>query len=382
MPGELVEKAKRYEEALREHHDADGLVVPVVYPPLGEGKPAADFRHATEMTGQYLAALSFRHAVAPDSESHERLRQCVAALGRAVEITGVPGALARAYRRVPGRYAVRDDETGWNPAGEWEWLGPSGYHEWGAVLFGLSACYAVSDSAIRAAVEDQVRLLVGTFVDAGLSIPWAGDRRPPDSEFAPERSPKRFLPLQALFYLKVGYQTTREPRFQDAYMSLIREHAYHTRAVRMWHAPGDYWRSDHDCRSFQAYYVLMQHEDDAEILAGYRKLLDLNWSNVRGTGRALLALIYRALIQDSDAEEEALEALRQFPSSKVDFQPVVGPPPRNFVEPPPLSARPPVLFEWYAAPYRAWYPAAIYCGVDYLLAYWLGRYHRLIGGQD
>jgi len=121
------------------------------------------------------------------------------------------------------------------------------------------------------------------------------------------------------------------------------------------------------------YHLLLLEKRPAEK-AKLAAAADGAWSLVKGQKRALFDIVRSVTTNDKALGESAVRQLFLMPAEKIDVRGRQRAP-----APVDLSLRPPAWFEWVDSPYES-IVGAEYSGVDYLVAYWMARYHGLVGG--
>ncbi|MBI2876631.1 MAG: hypothetical protein HYY20_07095 [Candidatus Tectomicrobia bacterium] len=430
----LFEKALRYERTLQENHlTPDGLVAyKAQVPARKEEIEALDLPDGAAWTGCTLAAEAFRYAATGEPAARERVHRLVDALHRLQEITGVRGLLARTliHGEIPPAFLKGHGEwrRGQGPFAGYHWRGDVSNDQYAGVIFGYGIAYdLVAEPVVRERIAQDLQALMDHLVDHGMTLVDVDGKVTTHGDMSP-RSWEDLDALLALSFLKTASHVTGSPRFQETYRELIERHHYHRRATQ---ARKKWWEyllgvnhSDNHL-AFLAYYPLLRLEQDPRLLSEYRRGLERTWSMVRDEGNSFFSFIYLYLsdlmaqrleapppapfrITDCagatasprcQAWREALVTLQFFPEEKRVVE-VRNSRRRDIRKawladrhgrpqaqrPLPVYQRPVNTFEWKANPYRLdGHPGARgqaeYAGIDYLLAYWLGRYHGFIGDR-
>ena len=379
-------KAELAQSIVRERHVHGGLVVPMFVRVFANKEPSRVFLlSATEQTGRNLAALAFQHASAPLGELPARIEECLGALERAHLVTGVPGVLARGY--LSEAAAEGCDFPGEEQApplihreNGYVWTSRPYVNTYAAVFLGCAVCWdLVATEAQKSRIAALVRAVLDRLLEHEMA-PTDGDgaSRPEDS-MKPGTIPleRRVLGLQALQLLRIGHHITGEARYLEVYRELALTHDYAKKGVQL-NIYGDWWPRC-DLSAFEAYYHLLQYEDDPDLIAIYRRNLHLNWVKIQDQERVYFGIIGRALGEETPSSDEIADVLlrmdvvKEFPFGGAWD----GSGPQASV-PVPIQERPPVLFEWAYTPFRMWQAKAYFAPVDYLIAYWMARYHGLL----
>jgi hypothetical protein len=372
--GGLLWKAVNYERAMQARHLRDGgLVIGGVDFPFPKDHALEDDENSAYLTGAYLAALSFRYAATREPEAREQAKRCAASLRKLVEVTGSPGFLARWYRPVSG---AAPPPTGWltdawRTNGPHQWLGNPSADQYTGVIFGWSVYYDLAaDDAEKELARKTVAAMAGRLLDAGMKILDPEGKPTTWYDMSPETLQEPLYASVALHILKVAYQVTGERRFEDKYRELALKRDYLRLCIKPG-ASGEWNRSD-DVMSFESWYTTLTHEQDPQIRKGLLKALQVNWDDVREDGRHLFGIFYDALNPGGGQSEMAIRELVDYPSHKITI--------RNSERtdaPIPAWQRPYGWFEFMCDTHLR-VLGTEQPGVDYLLAYWMARYHKLI----
>ncbi|HUQ82948.1 MAG TPA: hypothetical protein VM076_17485 [Gemmatimonadaceae bacterium] len=133
---------------------------------------------AATWTGHYLAAESFRYAVAASAPGLDNIRRAVDAIVRLVDVTGLdgdPNVLARFAVPVGDQYAdaimageaKHGDFVGTAYGVQYRWLGNTSRDQYSGVFFGLAVAYDLVPE-----VRPQVQPLVARLLDFLLRTGW------------------------------------------------------------------------------------------------------------------------------------------------------------------------------------------------------------------
>jgi hypothetical protein len=153
--------------------------------------------------------------------------------------------------------------------------------------------------------------------------------------------------------------------------------------------------------SYVALFALLRLEPEPGRAAALREAEARLWAGVAGERNAFFAFVHAAASGDSAARDEASAALREFPDRKlglpVDLTRTHPDLPQRLWKsgkgepraerPLPLYLRPSGSNLWVSDPHQMAGSlkdrAAIeYAGIDYLLAYWLGRERGFVAPEE
>ena len=200
--------------------------------------------------------------------------------------------------------------------------------------------------------------------------------------------------LHLLAHLRVASYMTGNPRYQKAADELITRHKYHllTRNQKI-NYPGYVNHSD-DELAYISYYPLLQYEQDAQLREVYLDSLDRAWQVERPERIPLWNFIYAAGSKKPEFDRaESIRTLREIPLDQIEWTVTNShraDVPRDmladrFGKSQSLSVLPYdelPMTKWNGNPYRldgGNGGRGEDDGAYFLLPYWMGRYHKLIG---
>jgi len=411
VSGPLLEKAGALEHKIEARHMLEGQIMTVVdyrydiIHPRNQWQEDADW-----LTGLYTAAQSLRFAATGDRDARGRARRSFEALCMLSTVSGVPGVVARCFRRT---------FAGDLGAGRKRWMKVQGQHLWwatdisrdqlGGHFFGLAAYHdLVADSSERRLIRRLVSEIAGSILDHRMqAVDWDGQCTIHGNFWV--------APFQALAVLKIAHHITGQPRFERAYLEYINPHFFLGHAqIQAAHILDPFYQ--HYQWDSPAYHLL-QYETDPDLLRHLLRALDLVYADVKDSGNVYLYFVYQTYRPESDAARRGEAELLAFDPQhqyrmnyrryleKVlrhhghELPPRLRDTLRYYLEPQkaprthlasfiPMFLRPPMEFNWQYYPgiqtrgrSGGWSPGgdhAGYAGVDYLLAYWMGRYHGFL----
>ena len=440
-PGRLAEKAARFDRVAREQHiGPDGLLRNLT---LTEDLQAIENFHHTENTilwsGMYLASQAFRYAVTGEVEAVENARLIVAGLTHLTRVTGVRGL----YGRSLDNPAIVYNYDGRGTVG-WTESSASGYEGWAfrndvskdgydGLMFGYSAALEhfddteLLDQLRERVVEvgDHLMLNGLQLVDTNGEVTEHGRLYHTAFDNFPG-----FNAMLASSWIKVASQASADEGLNDFYYGCLMgmSSGVDCPAIETTEF-GTYIESMEEllflfqanCKQsydiadmcYQAIYPLIRRERHDGLrgrLVGvlrehmfhtdnpeYQSLAPIGWS--------LFTFIYVALTEAlpgddpvlDDAFNAAVCTLYDFPEVKFD-RPIPAGDHQEVCrtrmdepatdEPIPLEVFHFDNYLWRLDPFqfvveaRPGNPRVIYSPEDYLVAYWLGRLHGLLGPDD
>jgi hypothetical protein len=398
----LFGKAMGYESQMgRIHLSSEGRVR---YAFREDGPQLRTLPDTTIWTGCYVAAEAFRWAVTKDPDAKVRLARSLDALYLLQAVTGKDGLLARTFWKghfVPSP-AAGEWHSGTGDFTDYMWLGDVSADQVNGAFFGYALAFdLLKDPSLRQQITSDVSAIADHLLDHKMKIVDIDGLPTRHGHLGSGPFTEDLNALIALMVMKVAHHVTEAPRFHRAYTHLIEKKKYHFRAAQARDKWWEYLRginhSDNNL-AFLAYYLLIRLEKDPFLKRVYRKGLERTWRVVRPERNPFFTFIHQSFLpkdqRDTIALEQALETLLLFPGIKRDRRVVNSRRHdlcRSFWKdrhghpqaclPLPIQERPVDSFEWKANPYRldgGGDGKIIYAGVDFLLPYWMGRYHSFI----
>jgi hypothetical protein len=411
LPSPLLEKAEAIESLIDERHLLEGQIMTVVDYRYDLDDPHNYWQEDADwLTGLYTGAESLRFAATGNPEARARAKRSFEALCMLSTVSGVPGVVARSFRRSfhgnlgsgRKRWQKVDGQDLW-------WAADISRDQLSGHLFGLATYYDLAaDESERKVIRGLVSDIMGSILDHRMqAVDWDGEYTIHGNFWV--------APFQALAVLKIAHHITGQERFQRAYREYINPHFFLGHAALQARRVLDMFYQHYQWDS--PAYHLLQYETDRDILYYLLRSLDLVYADIRDLGNVYFYFVYQTYRPESDAgrrgEQELLEFnpehqyrmnYRQYLEQVLTERGNTLPPElydtlHYYLHPDeapsthvgsfiPMSLRPPMEFNWqYYAGIQThgrdggWSPGgdnAGYSGVDYLLAYWLGRYHGFV----
>jgi hypothetical protein len=405
-PMTLEEKSRLFVERVQARHTRWGLTADSRLERPGDLSSNRTISSDNDglWTAIYVAAECFRYAVTRQPDAREHARRGMESLMRLEAITGIPGFPARSYIKVGEDVQPGDGEWHDTSDGAWRWKGDTSSDEIAGHYFAYPLYYdLVAADEEKPALRAAIGRITSHIVDNGYQLIDVDGRRTKWGWWGPEAiwsdpDETGLRALQILSHLRVALHMSEAPalraRFQASYDDLIRTHRYHllTRNQKIM-VPGSINHSD-DELAFLSYYPLLQYETDAERLAVFRQSLERSWRIERPERNPLWNFIYAIGTGGAEFDrDESLRTLREIPidqitwdvrnSHRADVQ--LAPVGDRFSRPQALVVLPYdelPLWKWNENPYRldgGDGGRSEGDGAYFLLPYWMGRYHRLLG---
>ncbi len=401
-PMTLTEKSKVFVERIRARHVRHGLTADSHLRVPGDlsSNQMVSSDNDGLWTQMYIAAEAFRYAVAKEADARANARQGFEAMLRLEEITGIPGFPARSFIKIGEDVQPRDGEWHTTADGQWRWKGDTSSDEIVGHYFGYVVYYdLVADEAEKQKIRAVITRITDHILNNNYQLIDVDGKRtrwgwwaPEDIWSDPDETGLRALHL--LSHLRVAHHITGSQRYLDAYNELINRHRYHLllRNQKI-NYPGHVNHSD-DELAFLSYYPLLNYETDPKLREVYIQSLDRAWQVERPERNPLWNFIYAAGSGKKEFDrEEALRTLREIPMDLISWTvtnsyrldvPMDSLADR-FGRKQALIVLPydelPVM-KWNGNPYRidgGNGGRSEDDGAFFLLPYWMGRYHKLIG---
>ena len=405
----LEEKAAHYEQLTDARHNRFGFVTGCRL--LQPGDLSRTEHHIDDndglWTAMYVAAEAFRYAVTGADDAKSKACASLLAILSLEEKTSIPGFPARALTHKSEADFGRARGGEWHPTldGEWEWKGDTSSDEMDGHYFAWPVYYdLVADEEERERLRSMVRRVTDYILDNGYYLldldrrptrwgVWAPERLNDDPRWRAERG---LNSLEILSYLKVAHHIAGDARYEAAYRELTATHHYARNMLEQKVLPGDFPGAENnhsdDELAFLAYYGLLRYETDPNLRALYVASLERSWQIERAEKCPLWNFIYGATTGRPCDSEAAVESLQEIPLDLIEWKvtnshradlkldPHIG---RHGERQALVPVRWPErrLHKWNGNPYEldGGNDLTEECGTFWLLPYWLGRYHGIIG---
>ena len=402
----LAEKARTFEERVRARHVRHGFTSDSLLQIPGDlsSNKTVSSDNDGLWTAMYVAAECFRYKVTGAADAREYARQGLQALLRLEKITGIPGFPARSFIKIGEDIQPQDGE--WHPTadGQWRWKGDTSSDEIVGHYFVYPIYYdLVADDQEKAQIRGVVDRITSHILDHNYQLIDVDGKRTRWGWWGPEAiwedaDETGLRALHILAHLRVALHLTgdeqKRARYQAAYDELISKHRYHllTRNLKI-NYPGHVNHSD-DELAFLSYYPLLQYETEPKLREVYVESLARSWAVERPERNPLWNFIYAAGSGSQEFDRErSLLTLQQIPMDLIEW--TVKNSHRNDVvfdlEADRFKrAQSLVVLPYDELPMTKWNGNPYTLdggnggrseddGAYFLLPYWMGRYHRLIG---
>ena len=401
-PMTLAQKADWFEEIVRLRHDRYGM--------LGDSRLALAGDLTTNQhtdndnnglwTSLYAAAESFRYAVTKSPAALANAQKSIEALLFLEEVAGRRGFPARSYIRKGDRMPT-DGEWHWTADGQIYWKADTSSDEIVGHFFAFSVAYdLLPEGALTKRVVETTRRMMNHIIDHGYKLVDV-DGKPTTwgwwslDAFAKDPEETALNSLQLLSFLKTTAHITGDARYETEYRKVAHELKYLDLITRMKEFRTEMNYSDEQL-AMLPFYCVFQYEKDPVLLQAYRRALDDWWENMQREQNPLWTFIYLTGRPDAKVDlPGAVWTLYRMPldvvfwdvknSHRADivWSPVVD----RFGKREALALLPPderPVMRWNANPFvvdGGGGGKREDDGAAFLVAYWLGRYHKFVTGE-
>ena len=379
-------------------------------------------------TGVYCASQCFRYAVTGDAEAKANAKKAVEAMIKLTEVTGKPGFTARATRYSHEENFATGNREEWhfcedNP--DCEWLGETSSDEMTGHYFAYGIYYdLVADKKEKAKIAKVVKTITDHILDNnfhltdvdGVPTTWANwepDLLNNDDRWYYEKGTNS---LEILSFLKTTYHVTGDEKYNKVFEMLIEKHHYAMNCMQYKCEDAHVAHID-DQLDFVNIYPLIVYTDNEAQKEIFKMGLTHHWEYERVERSPFFNVVYGALTNQNCDIENAAKSLSEmnldlirwpvYNSHRKDIvwdteQESMGVPPQ-LKYPVEYSAR--VLVHYDGNQFVCDSGAEEFVNINsktvnrtstlpgtagangkrammpyiYLLPYWMGRYHGLLG---
>lgn len=412
LAGPLGQKARAYDDHYVAFHCPGlGGAVEVEFSDesLTSVKEYDGLGDSTIHTGAYLAAESFRFAVTGEPEAKENVRRAAMALHHHLAVTGKKGYIARyaapavpPFLRSPENCArkQRCHLVSEGPYDGYFWLGDTSRDQYDGWFFGMGLAFdLVSDPELRAMIRADVKQVIDALYAEGWNIVDVNG-------LSASAGAVWYSPVFQMGWDAVASRVIAEPFYQQRY-SRRADFLLPLTSLAFLEVPG------HHC--FEYYAMMFFHRAGYDIARldpskARRKIFAFYFQSqvrpfTRGTDNVFFDYVAMAIAGEPDPaviarDREVLRLLPEPPNRSLCHNPPPAPAcpfcavlsrsgrlEKSALKPFPIQDQCPADFLWQRSPYKLHCcdssdPAHVYPGIDYLLAYWMGRYHGFLGPED
>jgi hypothetical protein len=404
-PMTLADKSRAFVERVQARHNRWGLTADSRLRVAGDlsSNQLGSTDNDGLWTAMYVAAESFRFKVTGAADARDHARVGMQAIMRLESITGIPGFPARSFIKVGVDEQPADGE--WHDTRDgWRWKGDTSSDEIVGHYFVYPIYYdLVADTEERRLLSATLGRITDHILAHNYQLIDVDGQRTRWGWWAPDliwndADETGLRALHILAHLRVAIHlagdSASRARYQAAYDSLVTTHRYHllTRNQKIM-VPGSINHSD-DELAFLSYYPLLQFEKDPALLAVYKQSLERSWRIERPERNPLWNLIYAAGTGAAEFDRaDTLRTLQEIPMDTIQWTVANS---HRLDVPVDTSAdrqgrrQALVVLPYDELPMSKWNGNPYNLdggnggrteddGAYFLLPYWMGRYHGLIG---
>jgi len=403
----LAEKARFYQSRLEARHQTPvGLIRYRRYLEDDADPSYGDLGDGCFHTGIYLASQALRLATTGDLAAREQVLLTLRGLEMLMRVTGKRGLLSRHF--TPHGTLAR----GWprsTTLPEYDWKPDVSKDQYAGFVHGLGVAFALlDDTSLKARVAALAAAAADHLMENDLRIVDADGRPTTYGDLSGRFAgffPLGINALVALSIAKLASVSTAAEPYGGFYSRLV-SRGYASVAYWAYMAPLGINNAVNENMGYLALYPLLLLEKDPRTLERLRSGERRTWSHVKDEKNAFFAFVHAGAVESgeggdpgsaAEAARAGRAALREFPDEKVELPVDLTRHgfnyPRAFLNNRkclprttralPLYLRPRSSSMWASDPYRLAGSIALRrkmenAGMDYLLAYWMGRYHGFI----
>jgi formylglycine-generating enzyme required for sulfatase activity len=365
---DLEAKAVEAGRMAERYHVREGLLIPTrIEATEGPGVyDATSQEDVCTRSGEYLFALCFESLATDHPDARLRADRTARAMLELERVTGVPGLVARAFKKSDG--PTLDEESFFFPL-EWHqspaktgyrWLGDLSVDQLNDWMIGLCVYHdSVARDDEKTSVAAAIDRVASRLLDHDLRIvDWDG-KMTLWGNMSPSLPHEPLNALLGLSNVKIAWHITGKDRYRRYFRQLIQTHKYHEQIAlaKVLHPPYAINGSD-DNLAIEALWNLMRLEDDAALRQYYRISFERHWQQLQSENVALYDFFREALWpgEAGSIDEHSLDQLKAWHWRREKETHAFR------------SERGPVTV-------TGWFSDAPF---EFLRAYWFGRYQGFV----
>lgn len=404
----LLARAEAIETLINQRHRRFGMVASCVLDDAVNptNHEIGDNDNDGLWTSYHVAAMSLAYGATGDPAMKASAKESMEAIYMLQNASGTPGLVARSVVPLEKAIAIgKDKDPQWRltPDGQFYWKSDTSSDEIDGHYFAFFTYWehiAKNDPVERERCIAQVRALTDYIVDNGYQLlDWDGERTR-WGFWSPEllnNHPRHFLEsglnsLQMLSFLKTTYYITGDEKYQERYMNLITEHHYLANVLLEKKVFPDSNNHSDNQLGYVAWYPILQIEQDPNIRLQLHKAVRRHYKTINRDRSSFFYYVSATIDPDYvDLESAALNLQgiptdrrqwRQRNSQRADL--IFDPRADRFGKKQLMTVLPEderAFDRWNGNPYLpddGSSGAHEDAGADFLLPYWMGRYHGFI----
>ena len=404
----LLAKAEAIETLLNKRHRRFGMVGACV---LDDAVNPTSYEIGDNdndglWTSYHVAAMSLAYSVTGDPAMKASAKESMDAIYMLQNASGVPGLVARSVVPLEKAIAIgKDKDPQWRltPDGKFYWKSDTSSDEIDGHYFAFFTYWehiAKNDPAEREKCIAQVRALTDYLVANGYRLlDWDGEQTRWgfwDPEQLNNR-PRHFLEsglnsLQMLSFLKTTYYITGDEKYQQHYMNLITEHHYLANVLLEKKVFPDSNNHSDNQLGYVAWYPILQIEQDPDIRLQLHKAVRRHYKTINRDRSSFFYYVTATIDPDYVDLESAAENLKGIPTDRRQWRQrnshradlIFDPRVDRFGKKQLMTVLPEDERAWDRWNGNPYLPddgssgTVEDAGADYLLPYWMGRFHGFI----
>lgn len=282
-------------------------------------------------TGLYCASQCFRYAVTHEEKAKSNAKRAVEAMIKLTEITGKRGFTARALRYSDEENFGTGDREEWhicedNP--DCEWLGETSSDEMTGHYFAYGLYYDLcADDSEKKKIAETVRAITDHIIENnfhlsdvdGIPTTWA-NWEPAllnnDDRWYYERGTNS---LEILSFLKTAYHVTNDEKYEKVFKKLIKEYHYGMNTMQYKVEDAHIAHID-DQLDFTNIYPLITYTDDESLKEIFKMGLHHHYTYEKIERSPMFNIVYGSLTNNSCNIEEAAAELSEMTLDLVQWQ--------------------------------------------------------------
>ncbi len=357
-------------------------------------------------TSYHIASMSMAYALTGEDRYKAAAKESMEAMYLLQNVTGVTGLVARTVVTADDPYVEKaKQQDNWHETadGKYWWRDDVSSDQIDGHYFAFYMYYehiAKNEPAEKARLVKQLRQVTDYIVDNNYQIlDWDGERTmwgwwDPVSlnDEHIHYLESGIYSLMMLSFLKTTHYITEDQKYEDLYVDLIQNHHYLDNLLltkKLW--PDEMNHSDDQLAAI-CFYPFLQLAEDPTVRNALHRALRRYALIERDERNSLIAMVYASVDPEDADVEGAVQTLREMPQDRRNWAQDNGHRADVMYDPRPsvrgndillqlLPADERLFERWNQDPYRAdngGDGASDGAGVDYMLAYWLGRFHGVI----
>lgn len=323
LADDLEAKAVEAGRMAERYHVREGLLIPTRIEVI-EGPNVYDATSQEDVctrTGEYLFALCFEYLVTGNEDARRRADRTARAMLALERVTGVPGLVARAFKKADG--PTVDEESfffpmEWHQSTSmpgWRWLGDLSVDQLNDWMIGLCVYFDfLAGDEEKAEIAAAIDRVASRLLDHDLRIvDWDG-KMTLWGNMSPSLPHEALNSLLGLSNVKIAWHVTRQDKYRRYFEKLITTHKYHEHIAlaKVLFPPRAINRSD-DNLAIEALWNLVRIEDDAALRQFYRIAYERHWQRLRNENVALYDFLREALWPGGNSiDEHSLDQLKSY----------------------------------------------------------------------